>query len=96
MAFVPSGPLAAAIALHQQGQLEQARQGYEAILATEPSSAAAHHYLGLLEHQSGNTSAALQHLRRAAQSQGEAAGISNSWRRSCNNNNHHRHPHMAM
>ena len=70
MAFVPSGPLAAAIALHQQGQLEPARQGYQAILATDPSSAAAHHYLGLLEHQSGNTSAALQHLRRAAQSEG--------------------------
>ncbi|MBW0173034.1 MAG: tetratricopeptide repeat protein [Vulcanococcus sp.] len=70
MAFVPSGPLAEVIALHQQGQLEQARQGYEAILATDPSSAAALHYLGLLEHQCGNTSAALQHLRRAAQSEG--------------------------
>ena len=70
MASVPSGPLAAAIALHQQGQLEQARQGYGAILASDPSSAAAHHYLGMLEHQSGNPMAALPHLRTAVQSEG--------------------------
>lgn len=69
MASVPSGPLAAAIALHQQGQLGQARLGYGAILASDPGNAAAHHYLGLLEHQSGNPMAALQHLRTAAQSE---------------------------
>ena len=69
MASVPSGPLAAAIALHQQGQLEQARQGYGAILASDSGNAAAHHYLGLLEHQSGNPMAALPHLRTAAQSE---------------------------
>ena len=69
MASVPNGPLAAAIALHQQGQLEQARQGYGAILASDSGNAAAHHYLGLLEHQSGNPMAALPHLRTAVQSE---------------------------
>ena len=69
MASVPSGPLAAAIALHQQGQLGQARLGYGAILASDSGNAAAHHYLGLLEHQSGNPMAALPHLRTAAQSE---------------------------
>lgn len=70
MAIDPSGPLALAIALHQQGQLAQAREGYGAILASEPSHAAAHHYLGLLEHQSGNLRPALQHLEQAVQSEG--------------------------
>ena len=69
MASVPNGPLAAAIALHQQGQLGQARQGYGAILASDSGNAAAHHYLGLLEHQSGNPMAALPHLRTAVQSE---------------------------
>jgi predicted O-linked N-acetylglucosamine transferase (SPINDLY family) len=69
MAFNQNGPLAEAIALHQQGQLEQARQGYGAILARDPSSAAAHHYLGLLEHQSGNPRPALEHLQTAVQSE---------------------------
>ena len=69
MASVPNGPLAAAIALHQQGQLGQARLGYGAILASDSGNAAAHHYLGLLEHQSGNPMAALPHLRTAVQSE---------------------------
>ena len=69
MASVPNGPLAAAIALHQQGQLDQARQGYGAILASDSGNAAAHHYLGMLEHQRGNPMAALPHLRTAVQSE---------------------------
>ena len=68
MAPDPSGPLAIAISLHQQGQLAQARQAYGAILASDPSNAAVHHYLGLLEHHSGNLMPALQHLQRAVQS----------------------------
>ena len=68
MAPDPSGPLAIAISLHQQGQLAQARQAYGAILASDPSKAAVHHYLGLLEHHSGNLMPALQHLQRAVQS----------------------------
>jgi predicted O-linked N-acetylglucosamine transferase (SPINDLY family) len=68
MAADPGGPLATAIALHQRGQLTQARQNYEAILAADPSNAAVHHYLGLLEHQSGNLMPALSHLQSAVQS----------------------------
>ncbi len=69
MATDPSVALAAALTLHQQGQLAQARERYGAILATDPSTAAAHHYLGLLEHQSGNPTPALQHLQAAVQSE---------------------------
>ena len=58
------------MALHQQGQLVQARQNYGALLALDPSNAAVHHYLGLLEHQTGNPTAALQHLQRAVQGDG--------------------------
>ena len=61
------------MALHQQGQLAQARQIYGAILATDASNAAAHHYLGMLEHQSGNLLLALQHLQTAVQSDGAEA-----------------------
>lgn len=68
-----SGPLATAMALHQQGQLAQARGIYRAILATDRASAAAHHYLGLLEHQSGNPTPALGHLQRAVQSEAAQA-----------------------
>jgi tetratricopeptide (TPR) repeat protein len=63
-----SSLLATALALHQQGQIGQARQQYAAILAAEPGHAAGHHYLGLLEHQSGNYGPALQHLQTAVQS----------------------------
>lgn len=65
-----SDSLARAMALHQQGQLEQARQIYRAILAREPNHGGAHHYLGLLEHQGGNLMAALEHLQKAVQSAG--------------------------
>lgn len=68
-----SGPLATAIGLHQQGQLAQARQAYGALLASDPSNPAVHHYLGLLEHQSGNPTPALGHLQRAVQSEGAQA-----------------------
>ena len=69
MAIDPTAILATAMAQHQQGQLLQARQTYESILATDPNNAAAHHYLGLLEHQSGNPVPALLHLQNAAQSE---------------------------
>ena len=61
------------MALHQQGQLAQARGIYRAILATDPANAAAHHFLGLLEHESGNPTPALEHLQRAVQSEGSEA-----------------------
>lgn len=68
MATDPTASLATALALHQQGQLLQARQTYEAILATDPNNAAVHHYLGVLEHQTGNPTPALQHLQKAVHS----------------------------
>jgi predicted O-linked N-acetylglucosamine transferase (SPINDLY family) len=55
-----------AIRLHQAGQLQPARQLYQAILATPgPDYADAHHFLGMLEHQAGNMPIALEHLTQA-------------------------------
>jgi len=51
-----------AIQLHQQGRVEIARGLYQEALANDPSNAAAHHFLGLLEHQTGNIPAALEHM----------------------------------
>lgn len=51
------------MSLHQQGRLAEARRGYEAILAAQPQHAAALHYLGMLEQQSGNLELALQRMR---------------------------------
>ena len=51
-----------AILLHQSGQLKPAKEIYEAILSSQPEHADAHHYLGLLEHQSGNAQEALNHM----------------------------------
>jgi len=61
------------MALHQQGHRAQARGIYRAILATDPANAAAHHFLGVLEHDSGNPTPALEHLQRAVQSEGAEA-----------------------
>lgn len=61
MASLPS--LAGIVTLHQQGQLAEARRGYEAILAAQPRQADARHYLGMLEQQEGHLAVALQHLQ---------------------------------
>ena len=58
-----SPDLAGIISLHQQGQLAEARLGYQSILAVEPRHADAWHYLGMLEHQAGNPALALQHIQ---------------------------------
>ncbi len=65
MAIPSPEALAQAIALHQQGDLEQAHRAYGAILAAAPDHAAAHHFLGMLEHQCGNLAPALEHLNTA-------------------------------
>lgn len=54
-----------AIALHQAGDLGRAEQGYRAVLAAQPDSADALHYLGLLEAQRGRFPDALSLLDRA-------------------------------
>lgn len=58
-----SPDLARIISLHQQGQLAEARLGYQAVLAAQPRHADAWHYLGMLEHQAGNPALALQHIQ---------------------------------
>ena len=58
-----SPDLAGIISLHQQGQLAEARLGYQSLLASQPRHADAWHYLGMLEHQAGNPALALQHIQ---------------------------------
>ena len=62
-----------AIALHQHGDLVQARRAYGAILAAEPDHPAAHHFLGMLEHECGNVVSALKHLNAAVAADGAPA-----------------------
>ncbi|MCY2944272.1 MAG: hypothetical protein NT142_07010, partial [Planctomycetota bacterium] len=52
-----------AIQLHQQGSFDIARGLYQQVLANDPSNAAAHHFFGLLEHQTGNFPSAMEHLQ---------------------------------
>ncbi|HEX6162244.1 MAG TPA: tetratricopeptide repeat protein [Vicinamibacterales bacterium] len=44
-----------AIALHRAGNLEEARRRYEQILAADPRHASVWHFLGVLQHQSGDS-----------------------------------------
>jgi predicted TPR repeat methyltransferase len=44
-----------AIALHRAGRLDEARRLYEQILAAEPANASVWHFLGVLQHQTGNS-----------------------------------------
>lgn len=60
-----SDQLQHAIAVHQSGQLPQARQLYQAILAGDPRNAGACHFLGMLEHQAGNLQQGLELLEAA-------------------------------
>lgn len=57
--------LNAAMALHQKGQLQQAKAGYEALLATEPQHYQALHLLGLVALQTGNFAAAVDLIGKA-------------------------------
>ena len=61
------GPQAiqAALAWHQQGQLDQARQAYCEILEHDPSCADAWHLLGMLLYQSQQAESALECLDKA-------------------------------
>jgi tetratricopeptide (TPR) repeat protein len=49
-----------AVAAHRRGELAQAEQLYRALLEAAPSSFAAHHMLGVLRAQMGDTAAALE------------------------------------
>jgi len=57
--------LRAAMALHQAGQLGQAAQGYQQVLSQDPSNADALHLLGVLHHQQGNHTRAVELIGRA-------------------------------
>ena len=55
--------IAEIVSLHQRGHLDEARRGYQTILAARPDDAVARQYLGMLEHQSGNVELALQYMQ---------------------------------
>lgn len=57
--------LAAAVALHRQGRLEQAEQLYRQILDREPGQPDALHLLGLVAFQDGRVETALESVRAA-------------------------------
>ena len=54
-----------AISLHRAGRLDDARRLYERILAAEPGNASVWHFLGVLQHQSGNTELGIASITRA-------------------------------
>jgi tetratricopeptide (TPR) repeat protein len=54
-----------AVALHGQGRLGEAARLYEAVIAREPSNAAAHHYLGALLATAGRLDRAKAQMKRA-------------------------------
>jgi predicted TPR repeat methyltransferase len=54
-----------AIALHRAGRLDEARRLYEQILGTEPDNATAWHFLGVLQHQLGDSESAVASITRA-------------------------------
>jgi predicted O-linked N-acetylglucosamine transferase (SPINDLY family) len=53
------------LALHQQGQLVQARQIYQQVLKVQPQHADALHFLGMLARQTGNPAQAVQWIRKS-------------------------------
>ncbi len=57
--------LAAAVALHQEGRLDQAEALYREILSTHPQHADALHLSGLIAHQRGDHATALENVERA-------------------------------
>ena len=68
--------LRAAIALHQAGQLGQAAQVYQQVLAQDPSNADALHLLGVLHHQQGNNPRAVELIGRAVALRPNVGGVS--------------------
>jgi predicted O-linked N-acetylglucosamine transferase (SPINDLY family) len=70
--------LAQAYALHQAGRLDEARAGYEAVLAASPGQFDALHMLGVLTLQSGRPAEAAELLLRAVQAAPRDPGARNN------------------
>ena len=64
---ISAASLPQAVELHQQGQLEQARQAYEQILVAQPEHAEAIHLLGVVDHQTGQHERAVERITQALQ-----------------------------
>jgi protein O-GlcNAc transferase len=60
-----SSTLARALELHRVGNLAEAERMYRGLLATDSRQADAWHLLGLIQHQRGEHSAAVEHIERA-------------------------------
>lgn len=77
--------LAQAYAHHQAGRLEEARAGYESVLAREPRNFDALHLLGVLALQSARPADAAEHISRALRVDPASAAAHNNlgeaWRR---------------
>ena len=54
-----------AIAYHQQGQLDQAHSIYQQILRVDPEQPDTLHLLGVIAHQRGDHTRAIDHIKRA-------------------------------
>ena len=59
--------LASAIALHQQGQLEEAEKLYLALLQADQDHPEALHFLGVMRHQQGQSLRGIELVRRAVE-----------------------------
>ncbi|MBI3222716.1 MAG: tetratricopeptide repeat protein, partial [Nitrosomonadales bacterium] len=69
----PSDRLLKAVALHQEGQLDKAKETYQALLRENPDGGEAMHYLhylGMIEHQEGRYPEAASLIERAIKRQG--------------------------
>jgi len=58
-----SNVFSAAVALHRQGRLREAEQGYRALLKAQPRHADAFHHLGVLQAQRGRLDEAIRLMR---------------------------------
>jgi predicted TPR repeat methyltransferase len=64
--------------IHRQGNLDDARRLYQAVLERRPDDPVALHYLGVLMHQSGHSERAIELIRRAIELQPDNPGIHNN------------------
>ncbi|MFA5083109.1 MAG: tetratricopeptide repeat protein [Hydrogenophilaceae bacterium] len=64
--------------IHRQGNLDDARTLYQAVLERRPDDPVALHYLGVLLHQSGHSERAIELIRRAIEILPDSPGIYNN------------------